>query len=237
MKYKALSNFENNEAGHIAIDYRNASAMLNFTHTRNTYMTEDYHTIRMAQSIKDICKQNGGVTLNKLDFLLKKVKLSVNSKFPKPVWKKNWLETNLDGITDFPKLKKKQLVRRILFGTFQLEGCVDYIESLLERDTVYELTPKNALELDDLQLKENKNLKNKLIKGRSKIIAVFVTSRHKRGLSPTTYNVFIRYKPSHIISSSIKDHRQKKKTHTIKDYIEGKFKIQSPYLCQLIFFL
>jgi hypothetical protein len=53
---------------------------------------------------------------------------------------------------------------------------------------------QNALNTKELMEKDNSDFRNKLIKKKTKIIAVIVTSRHSRG-TPKIYSVFVRYKP------------------------------------------
>jgi hypothetical protein len=176
------------------IDIRNACAMLNFEHNEETYQKDpnNEYLLETARLLRK--KATEQPQINKLLFLLK----DLNPRLL--LQEENWHKTSFKNITDFPKLKRKHISRRITLGSYQLKTCEDYISSMAFEDfrleRVYELSLYNALNINDLKLEDHYNLRNKLLKGKSKIISVVVTSRHSRSAKNTVYyTVLVRYKP------------------------------------------
>lgn len=180
---KALDNIRNSRAGHILIDYRIACAILNFLHKPCCPDGEQASII--ANKMKK--KADSKIIKNYLDSLLK---IRFNTKMVPP--------QSLSIINDFPKLKKKQLVMGLLWGTFQLRLCKSYLSDLLKSHVVFEIPKKNIEHQKSAKLRDLK----------TKIIGVEISSRHKRGLttqnvskdkSPTfrtKYRVLIHYCPN-----------------------------------------
>ena len=138
------------------------------------------------------------VVENKLDFLLKR-QLGT-SLIP---------SINLSDIKDFPIIKRKTLKRKIFMGTFQLKQSKSYLADLVDRGNAF-LVSKDFAKLKDVIT--DLKLKTRLLLDKTKIIAVSITSRHKRGKKPiqnsciinkkapevfkTTYKIFINYVPN-----------------------------------------
>ena len=188
-KHKALNNVDNNELGHIIFDVRNVCAMLNFQHNKETYQKDPDNVINLEIARRLKKKATEDPQINRLIFLLKQ------ELFQRKLENRdNWIQTTFNNIVDFPKLKKKQIVRIITLGSYQPDSSIDYVPSMLYPERIYEMSLQNALNTKELMEKDNTDFRNKLIKKKSKIIAVIVTSRHSRG-TPKIYNVFVRYKP------------------------------------------
>ncbi len=102
---------------------------------------------------------------NKLDLLLN-VRLNT----------KKTLSTDLTAITDFPKLKKKQLIAGIFLGTFQLRLCKSYISDVVNNNECFVIDK-------DISRQIKNGTKKQKISGsiNSKIIGIEISSRHKRG--------------------------------------------------------
>ena len=188
-KHKALNNVENNELGHIIFDVRNVCAMLNFQHNNETYQKDPDNEINLEIARRLKKKATEDPQVNRLIFLLKQ------ELFQRKIENRdNWIQTTFNNVVDFPKLKKKQIVRIISLGSYQPDSSIDYVPSMLFPERIYEMSLQNALNTKELMEKDNADFRNKLLKNKSKIIAVVVTSRHSRG-RPNIYNVFVRYKP------------------------------------------
>ena len=124
---------------------------------------------------------------------------------------------HLSEINDFPIIKRKTLNRKIFMGTFHLKQSKSYVEDLIERGNAFFVSKEFAKGKD--MIKDLK-LKSRLISDKSKIIAVTITSRHKRGkksipndkitykksseIFKTAYKIFIHYVPNVNSYKSIK---------------------------------
>jgi len=105
--------------------------------------------------------------------------------------------TDLSDINDFPKLKLRQLVTGIFWGTFQVRMCKSYIEDLLKNHECFFL--------DDIDLKHTEKDKNSTKSDKAKIFGIEIYSRHKRGEIKiintdekklrVKYKVIIQYEP------------------------------------------
>ena len=51
-------------------------------------------------------------------------------------------QVKLSQINDFAILKRKQIIRRILFGTFQMKQCKSYVQEMVENGVAYILSEK-----------------------------------------------------------------------------------------------
>lgn len=117
---------------------------------------------------------------------------------------------NFNQIEDFPKLKRRHLVKSVFQGSYQLRQCRSYLKDLIANGHAF--TPASQL-LKQVTISE---MKEDLLQGITKLIAVEVTSRHRRGeyrkqndqvyseptdqkktpkLFKTTYKVFVEYVP------------------------------------------
>ena len=201
--FKSLDNIRNTQVGHIQIDYRIACAMINFQH--KPCLTDQTEAINLAKKIRN----KSTITSNPLLFLLNK-RLDTNLLIP----------VNLIAVTDFPKLSEEDIKNDILFGSFQLKQSKSYVIDLISNGRAYEVSNKLIKQIPDFQLQ------TELIEKKSKIIAVEITSRHKRSETKiiskakkntsltednkitkkfkTTYKVFVQYVPRNNKSGSIK---------------------------------
>ena len=127
----------------------------------------------------------------------------------------------LSKVADFPRIKKRRLVKSIFLGSYQLRQCQSYLSDLIQHGHAYSPT------INLIKQIENKELKQDLIDGKTKLLAVEITSRHRRSeykkseekdeeqapsqkkrrgpkIFKTTYKVFLEYTPMFNHYSSIK---------------------------------
>lgn len=135
-------------------------------------------------------KSNGKICLNQLASLL-------NIRFNT----KTTPSFDLTVINDFPKLKKKQLISGIFWGTFQLRLCKSYISDLLLHHECF------FFDNNIINSKEDSKRKKQVQESRkSKLIGIEISSRHKRGeikkksendkaKMRMKYKVIIQYEP------------------------------------------
>lgn len=135
--------------------------------------TDNTHSEYVAKKILKKCRH----TNNFMSVLLKKQ--FGTSDFP---------ETSLNDVTDFPVLNKKELCFKVFLGTFQFRMCRSYVGDLINNPTgfiptaQYLKTIKDSIFIDKLR--------------GSKVIAVEISSRHKRGINNTKkYKAFVLYEP------------------------------------------
>ena len=190
---KALDKVRNNTLGHIAIDYRIACAMYNFTHQNR--IEESDENIENAKNLKNKALNNLEEN-NNLEFLLSKQLGTV--KFPL---------VNINEIRDFPKLSKNYLIENLLFGTCHIRMSKSYIGDLLDKNL--------KLYLNSNDIYSDKNLTPELedkLKNGSKIIAGEIIPRYHRGLKPQSkqrrenngpeekiYKCFVHYNKNNIL--------------------------------------
>ena len=146
-----------------------------------------------AAKIAKSLRKRSTKTRNKLEGLL-------NLRFTKTL-----TSVNIDTIEDFPKLTLKQLKNHITFGTFKLRQCPSYVGQVIDYGKAFFIKEQ----LIDRYLTDSK-IKDEL--KFSKIIAVQIPSRHKRGKKSikkkhlandisnpnnftTCYKTFIQYNP------------------------------------------
>jgi len=155
-----LNKIRNTIAGHISIDFRIACAMHNFTF--KPCVVDSSNSEKIA---KEIRIKADNLTTNKLDFLLYK-----------HFGTKDLEEMPLDSITDFPKIKKKILKRKIFLGSYQLKSSSSYLGELIRNNIIYITSDEynNYLEKNNFKLKE------------SKIVAAKINPRHSRSLNKST---------------------------------------------------
>ena len=189
---QGLENIRNTIAGHIQIDYRIACAMYNLFH--KPCCPDGVNGKLIAQRMKNKITNER----NRLEFLLKKQFDTADiNKF------------NLDEIVDFPKLKKKQLIRKVFFGTFYIRQSISYMKELITSNIVYSLNSKYIKKIDDDELR------NDLIKYESIVIGCEILSRHHRGQNKETgkftniYKIFVEYIPELNSPKAIKSKRKK----------------------------
>ena len=118
------------------------------------------------------------------------------------------LSDDIKSVNDFPQLTLKQIRKNIVFGNFKMKQSLSYIGQIIDHGRVYFLNEKllKKYVTHDKVINELHN---------SKILAVLIPSRHKRGkkwkspnsdknekidsLNPknfnTYYKVFIQYVP------------------------------------------
>ncbi len=184
---KALDNIRNTQLGHIAIDYRIAAAMLNFSH--NPICPDK----GKEKIIADRMRRKSEFRKNKLDFILSK---TLDTKNIRPI--------EIKDIKDFPRLKKSVIRDRISLGTFQPRLGKSYIKDIIENSFAY------IVENGILKEIESTKLKNGLANAKYKLIAMEILSRHCRSKKSNknekktnklnqyytkVYKVFILYKP------------------------------------------
>jgi len=187
MAYKALNNIRNTSANHIMIDYRNAAAMNNFVH--KPAETDGVNAFKIAKRLRK--KANNPLQINKLSFLLNK---HLGSSLLPLV--------KLSSITDFPKLKKKEIIEKILLGSYQFRMAKSYVQDLKKDGTAYSISEK-FLQIHSQDIKKDKE---------TKIIAAKLSSRHRRGQEKINniktfrvmYKIFIEYIPNRNSYKSIK---------------------------------
>lgn len=162
--------------------------MINFSHKSVTENKEK--SIKLAQRMKERSK----LTSNPLEYLLKK-----------HLDTKDITRIKFSELDDFPKIKRKKIINKILYGKFHFYQAFSYIEDLVKADKVF---------LVNRKLNEKKDSKS----CKSKIIAFEIASRHKRSqikkiLKNKTdtelkfknpYKVFIQYVPFKNKSTAIK---------------------------------
>lgn len=163
--------------------------MWNFAYEPSSINDQD--DLKLAKRIRKKCLKS----LNKLDSLLE-MKFTATVK-----------SIGIKEINDFPKLTLSDLKKRIVLGSFKIKQSLSYMEQLIEFGRVYTLS-------DHLIHKYISNAKVKQELNVSKILAVLIPSRHKRGkkwippekkkekddpLDPKTFNtyykVFVQYLP------------------------------------------
>ena len=185
---EALDNIPNTEAGHIQIDYRICCAMWNFNMT--PCVPDGKDSAKIAAKIRKRCLKRQ----NKLESLLE-------MKFTSTV-----KSTDISAIDDFPKMTLSQIKKSIVFGSYKIKQSFSYLEQIMHHGKVYILNRK-MIEKYVTHTKVKEELEH------SKILAVLIPSRHKRGkkwkpktntkktdlLDPknfnTYYKVFIQYVP------------------------------------------
>ena len=116
--------------------------------------------LKVAKRIK---KKAQKVQINWLAFLLGK---RLETKHIRPI--------ELEEINDFVRLKKKQLKEKIFLGTFQLKLSKSYVGEVAYNRQSYIIMKDFAKQISDI------NIRSGLLDESTKIIAVEITSRHKR---------------------------------------------------------
>ena len=155
----ALDNINNNELGHLMIDYRNCAAMLNFNLKPRIADGQKARLIarRMRRSIKGE---------NSLKFMISR-RLDTKLVIAIPI----------NEIIDFPKLKKKTMEQKIFFGSYQFYSSKSYMRDLLETKTVYIINEEFVKKIPD---KEFRAKLTNIITLNQKIVAAEIVSRHHR---------------------------------------------------------
>lgn len=171
------------------IDYRIASAMINFTH-RPICPDKD-----KASLIANRMKKKASFDTNQLAYLLKK---HLDTKEIKKI--------ELADLEDFPKLNKNTIIEKLFYGTFHFKQAFSYVEDFLKSGNIYLVNKR-------IKLKKVSN------EEKSKIIAAEIISRHRRSIKKNIskkkkvsstnnfrnpYKVFIEYIPFNNHSKAIK---------------------------------
>ena len=162
---KALDNIRNTQLGHILIDYRICCAMLNFN--MKTCNPDGNDSIKIAKTIR----KRSLITENKLDSLLK-------IRFTSTL-----VSIDIQSIEDFPKLTLRQLKNIITLGSFKLRQCRSYLDQLINHGKLH-LLNHHMIEKYVTDPEVIQDLKF------SKLIAVQIPSRHKRGKKNKEANDF-----------------------------------------------
>jgi hypothetical protein len=142
--------------------------MVNFTHRKCE--TDGKYARDIAKKMKNRAK----IARNPLYSLINK-QLGTN------IFK----QISLDEITDFPKLKKKTIIKCITLGTFHLKISLSYISDLVKNGKAYLLEWKEFLKNNKLSMINNEE-------SNSKIIGTEIISRHVRGKKQTNLNTTIK---------------------------------------------
>jgi hypothetical protein len=184
---KALDYIRNNQAGHILIDYRICCAMANFNNI--PCIPDGKYTNQIANRIRKRCLKKE----NKLGSLL----LMTLPDF------KSLPISEINNIEGFPQLSLLQFQKRITLGSFKIRQSKSYLDQIIKHGTFYTLNENQIIKHISSE-KSNLELIN------TKIIAVFILSRHKRGKKNNKtetgdtdpknfisyYKVFIQFKPT-----------------------------------------
>ena len=189
---KSLDNIRNSQAGHILIDYRICCAMSNFS--MNLCNPDGKDAIEIATKIRKRSK----ITENAISSLLK-IRLTPTLKY-----------LLIQEINDFPQLTIKQLYKKVTFSSFKLRQCQSYLEQLIVNGKIHCL---------DLKSIKNYLINQEILKdmNQTKLLAVQIPSRHKRGrkknLEKTTdmdshsfskcYKVFVQYIPNFDLTNDV----------------------------------
>ena len=202
--FKALENIRNSTIGHIHIDYRIACAMINFS------LKPDYPHGKNSMYVARRMKSRKDISRNDLEILLSR---QLESSL---MQKREFLQ-----IADFPKLKCRRLVKSIFQGSYQLRLCKSYLHDLIKNGHAFYPTIQLIKQIGNTKLRKD------LIDGNSRLLAVEITSRHRRSdyknrneseqeevqgnrrkkvpkIFKTTYKVFVEYVPFLNHYSSIK---------------------------------
>ncbi len=142
--------------------------MANFLH--KPINADGQNAVKIARRIR----KKTEIKKNKLELLLGK-QLNGTTDFPR---------IDLQSINDFPILRKKKIIRKIFFGTYQFKQSKSYACEVYKNSV--------AFILDSRSIKKNfENTSNG-----SKVIAFLIKSRHSRSEgNPKNYKVFIQYIP------------------------------------------
>ena len=130
--------------------------MLNFN--MKPCVPDGKHTVEVSKRILKKCKKK----YNKLESLLQ-------IKFTSTI-----ASVKISSINDFPKLKLSQIRRKITLGSYKLKQSRSYIGQIIEHGEAY-ILQKKQIEKHVLNSVVLKDLEN------SKILAILIPSRHKRG--------------------------------------------------------
>ena len=165
--------------------------MLNFN--MKPCIPDGRDSVQIAKRIKKRCLKKQNKLLSLLEM-----------KFTSTV-----TSSDINTINDFPKLKLSQIRKRITLGSFKLRQSQSYLEQIILNGQVYFLNKKCI----ENHVKHPKVLQEL---NYSKIFAVLIPSRHKRGkkwkkhsdlknddsVDPKSYNtyykIFIQYTPIEI---------------------------------------
>jgi hypothetical protein len=184
----AFDYIRNSQVGHIQIDYRIACAMSNFVH-KPSY-TDIPNTEEVALRIKIKAQENQE---NKLEFLINK---RLGTSF--------YQRIDITSINDFVKLNLEDLKKIIFLGSYQLKMSKSYLIDLLKHNVTYLLDKKILKQKPNNDLHKNIRSDFGETNSKTKIIAVELLSRHRRGLLKSkdfcekdkfrnVYKVFIHY--------------------------------------------
>ena len=190
----SLENIRNTIIGHIAFDYKIACAIHNFNLTHSK-VNEEQKLKKLtkkrliAKRIDRKVKQNQQE--NKLKFMLTKHIKKSNS-----VIKIKIREFNKNS--DFcVVLTKKKMREKLFYGSFHLKMSFSYLRDLINNGVFYIWNEKELAAYK----------KKKLISFDSQILGAEIKSRHIRGITGTSYKVFIEYTPNYNNYRAIKGNK------------------------------
>ena len=182
---KALDHIRNTQVGHIQIDYRICCAMINFNF--KPCIPDGIDTAKIANRIK----KRSSKKYNELEPLLK-------MRFTSTI-----KSVDIQSLSDFPKLTLSQIRKRITFGSFKIRQSQSYIPQIIQHSKMYMLQQKHIE-----KYVSNENL---IDFTDTKIFAVLIPSRHKRGKKPEPKNSKTKKltKKKYLSIKSINDNRKK----------------------------
>ena len=159
-----MENRPNNEVNHLQFDYRNACAIINFTHKPCCADEEK------VQIISENIKRK--ITNTHVNYLenLKNIQFGT---IENPYLK-------FSELKDFPKLSEEEMKDEIFFGSFYMKRSRSYFTDILKNDAYCEITTaylNTQASLDETSLI---NLSERLNK--YKIIAMNITASQKKSL-------------------------------------------------------
>jgi hypothetical protein len=140
------------------VAYRICCAMANFIMI--LCIPDGKHSIEIAKRIKKRCFKKK----NKLSSLLKMTLPYIKTQ---PI-------SDIKSIKDFPQLTLSQFKRRITLGNFKIRQSRSYVAQIIKNCSIFILNEQQLLK-HGVHSKVQNEFKE------SKIVAVFILSRHKRG--------------------------------------------------------
>ena len=198
--HEALDYVRNTRLGYLFVEYRIMCAMINFTHKPN--LTDKPHTVEVANLIRSRCE---APQFNDLEFLLNK-QLGTNLFEPR----------KLQEITNFVCLKRKQMTRFILAGTFHLRRAKSYLVDLVNQDSAFIVNMPELIKIvNKLPDSENyRRLKTYICDPKVKLVVTKVASRHKRAVVKNSPIEEVRNKPK--LNAKSKSSRKARQDKNLK---------------------
>ena len=146
----------------------------------------------MSNFLHKPCNPDGENAIDIVNSIKHRSKLKKNyleSILTKRLDTKQFIPIELNEVSDFPKLKKRIIKQKLLFGSFQYKSSLSYVTDMIKNSKAYfiqgnqiknyEIAKQNFLE-------DVKNLN-------AKIIAFEITSRHKRSKKKSKIEFDLQY--------------------------------------------